>query len=203
MRPARIALGVLLVGTLALPLTSLASSRPKTPLKRTKEYELVSYVVEGEVKTLRYADADGKPASAGPRFTLDLAVSVVRKGKGKGSPARGDTLSVRGWAEGKQKQRYIPSERDEVLAFLKRKADGTYEPLVPTGFSNLRAAPRSPGPEPRKKEKPAGKKPVEKKPAGPQVHEQTPSKTARKTPDKARSLRGKKKVRPKQKDGDN
>jgi hypothetical protein len=142
MRSSRLALGALIVCALIVPITALAYDQVRPPLDRRAEYKQASDVVEGQVKSLQRLDSEGKSASTGPRFRLDLAVLVVHKSKEKGKPSKGDTLSVRGWAEGKEKQTWVPKEKDEVLAFLKRHKDGTYEPIRPTGFE-ARASGRS------------------------------------------------------------
>jgi hypothetical protein len=76
-------------------------------------------------------------------------VSAVLKTKEKGKPRKGDTVSVLGWVEGKQKQAELPKVKDEVTAFLQRQKDGSYEALPPTGFRVKGAAGRGPAPGPR------------------------------------------------------
>jgi hypothetical protein len=148
------ALFALLVGAVALPMSGFAYDAPPEPLERTAEFKLAGYVLEGQVQALRRLDKAGSPASAGPRFRLDLKVSAVLKTKEKGKPAAGDTVSVLGWVEGSQKQSYLPKEKDEVLAFLKRQKGGSYEPLSPTGFKarggTSLAGPAAPGRGPKK-----------------------------------------------------
>jgi hypothetical protein len=156
MRSSRIALGALVVGALVLPLSVLAFDRVEPPLNKTKAYEVASHVVEGEVKTMRRLDRAGQSDSAGPRFRLDLAVSKVHKTLKTEALKKGKTVSVQGWAEGDEKQSFVPREKEEVVAFLKRKKSGTYEAVEKVGFKarggsrSLEGAPASP---PAKKNK--------------------------------------------------
>jgi len=156
MRSPRKALIVLIAAALALPLTGRGYEAVRQPLDRQPEYIQASHVVEGTVKKVEFLNRQGKPDSNGPRFRLDLAVSAVHKPKEKG-PTKGDTLSVVGWKTGDQKQTFVPAEKDDVLAFLKRSVKGTtYEPIRPTGFrkagASLTPAPAGRGSERKKKE---------------------------------------------------
>jgi hypothetical protein len=128
------ALCALVAVLLALPVAGLAFDQASPPLDRTPEYRASTHVLEGQVTALQRLGNDGKPATAGPRFTLDLKVSMVHKSKKKGKPGKGDTVSVRGWVEGKQKQAELPKVKDEVISFLQQQKDGSYEALHPTGF---------------------------------------------------------------------
>jgi hypothetical protein len=124
-----------LVVSFALPLAAQAFDEDKRPLlEETAEFRSSTDVLEGQVKSLQRLDRAGKPASAGPRFRLDLTVSAVFKAKEKGRPRKGDTVSVLGWLEGKRKQVRLPKVKDEVIAFLQRQKDGSFEALPPSGF---------------------------------------------------------------------
>jgi hypothetical protein len=158
MLSSRMALGALVVGVLALPLSGLAYEQVLPPLERTAEFKLASYVFEGQVKDLRRLDREGKPATGGPRFSMDLTVKVVRKSREKGKPGKGDTVSVVGWAQGKKKQAWLPEVKDEVTAFLTRIKGGAYEPIGKNGFKavggskSASPAPDGPGGRGSKKE---------------------------------------------------
>jgi hypothetical protein len=131
------ALCAVVVAVLALPISNWAAADKSVPLNRTKAYEVASHVVEGQVKSLQRIDRDGNPASSGPRFSLELEVSKVHKTLQKEPVPSGNTVSVLGWVTGKQKT-YLPKEKEEVLAFLKRKKNGGYEALEQDGVKPLR-----------------------------------------------------------------
>jgi hypothetical protein len=149
-----LALCVLLGGALFVPISTLAYDQPRTPLNETKEYELASHVVEGQIKSVRRLAKDDRTGdSAGPRFSLDMKVKTVLKPKkdDKGKPVKIKNVSVVGWVvkgEGKsaRKLTYLPRPKDDVIAFLKRNQKGTYEALFPTGFMNKGGGGAAPGP---------------------------------------------------------
>jgi hypothetical protein len=143
----------LVMVVLALPLSTLAFDRVEPPLERTTPYKLASHVALGQVTSLRRLDRAGKPDSAGPRFSLDLAVSKVLKTTRKDPLVKGKTVSVLGWATGDQKT-YLPRVKEEVLAFLKGKKDGACEALEKTGLRALdNSTGRAAGPDRPKKKK--------------------------------------------------
>jgi len=117
-----------------LPTRPLASYSYTGSLSRTAEWELVPIVLEGRVRTLLRATAEGSSATGGPLLLVSLAIARVHKGSGV---KKGDQLTVRGWATGSQRQQFIPTIGDDVVVFLKTAQNGRCEMLSKTGIRKL------------------------------------------------------------------
>src|SRR5262249_33718309 len=96
---------------------------------RTKEWELATSVVRGQVESLRRITAEGKSDSAGERFIATVAVGQLLKGRiGEGE----GKLRLEGWVTGRFRQYHIPEVGEEVLVYLKKPRDGRHPLLVPS-----------------------------------------------------------------------
>src|SRR5262249_38986923 len=115
-----------------------AADKKAPPRERSKAWELATHVVVGKVTALERLSAAGESSSDGPRFSLSLTVSRPLKGKG---PRRGQQMTLGGWQEGKEKQRFLPRVNDQVEAYLRQRGD-SYALLVPDGFSAAQSPPK-------------------------------------------------------------
>jgi hypothetical protein len=104
-------------------------------LERTKEWELSASVVRGRVRTRRSIDHEGRDASSGPRFVVTMTVDKVLKGPALKAK---ETLHLEGWADGKERQLYIPPVGEDVLAFLAKSRGAQRQLLFPSGFKSTR-----------------------------------------------------------------
>jgi hypothetical protein len=109
------------------------SGRPEAllrPLERTKEWELATLVVRGQVKELR-SGGKGETSSKGRSLVVMMTVDEVLKGS---SVQKQQPLLLNGWASGKKRQRYLPRVGEEVVVFLTKPRNGQYDLLVPSGI---------------------------------------------------------------------
>ena len=150
MTAARVILCAAALASFALTVVAFDQVRP--PLDRTEEYKHSSHVFEGTVRSIGYLDEDGKTASKGPRFNLDLTLKVIHKPKDEKKLKKGDVVAIQGRTRDKTgKVDYaVPAAKDDVIAFVKQTKDGKYEALEPKGFEgmavSLSAGRSAPGP---------------------------------------------------------
>jgi hypothetical protein len=114
-----------------LPTRPLQSFSLTTSLGRTTEFDLVTLVVEGRVRSLR------RTSSGGADFSASLTIAQVHKGNGVRS---GEQMTVYGSTSGTQGQEFMPSVGDEVVAFVKEAQNGRYDLLGKKGFRKRSAA---------------------------------------------------------------
>jgi len=155
MLSARILLCSAALVTLTLPRSP--SNRPPEPLDRKEEYKHSSQSRgHGQEGQLPRRGRQGR--HGGPRFSLDLSVKAVHKPKDEQKPKKGDVVSINGRTmDKKMKTKYfVPAEKNDVIAFVKKTKDGKYEALEPKGFETTAISAglgRGPAPGAKKEEK--------------------------------------------------